>query len=158
MLNQRFPSALMPHKHHAAPLRLPQIPRTRYLIDPLAFCMALIGAPLAVAALGFWALLIPVIAVVMGGIPYLVIGTPILLYLLPRYGTEGGRIAATAFATVSIGLLAIVFAMTLSPDNEGLSTYLFFGSFGLIFGPLWGLAFAWIYRKTARDFYTSARL
>ena len=54
-------------------------PGPRYLIDPVAFFIALFGAPLLVALLGFWAFFIPIFALVFGGPIYLLLATPALL-------------------------------------------------------------------------------
>ena len=58
--------------------------QNRYLIDPTAFFAALILAPLLVALLGFWIVLIPVVAVILGGLPYLLVGGPLLANALRK--------------------------------------------------------------------------
>ncbi|WP_156026105.1 hypothetical protein [Sulfitobacter sp. 20_GPM-1509m] len=129
-------------------------PRTspRYLIDPVAFFIALFGAPLLVALLGFWALFIPVFALVFGGPIYLLLATPaLLIHLRFRDGDTGGII--TLAFTIVIGTAAAgwVYGL-LVPDSDAAIFALFYGGFGLVLGPLWGWAFGWIYNRLRSDF------
>jgi fatty acid desaturase len=49
----------------AMPDRISKTP-PGHTVDPVAFIIALVMAPLSIAALGFWALLVPVFAVYFG--------------------------------------------------------------------------------------------
>lgn len=119
----------------------------RYALDPVAFAKALILAPLIVAAFGFWALLMPVFAVLFGGLPYLVLGTPILMiYLYFAEGTPGGA-AKIALSTVAVIVLAFwVYGLFFDVHryDDGLVIW---AGFSLIFAPLWGFAFGKLYNR-----------
>ena len=133
--------------------RLPKMPRSRYLIDPFAFFAALVGAPLLVAILGFWALLIPVVAVPLGAPLYLALGTPVLLWFIPRWHVSIGSIAFLALVTVLVALTLIVALRQFLPGtsrSDGIELIIMFGP---IMAPLWGAAFGWLYPNFERDFY-----
>jgi len=113
----------------------------------------MIGGPLLVALLGFWVLLIPVFAVMFGGPLYLIIGVPVLLTYLSRHpATIDGisLLALLSFAALSLPALGLTY---LAGMERQFGTVLFFGLFGLIFAPLWGMATGWIYLRLRRDFY-----
>lgn len=120
--------------------------RQRYAIDPVAFVLALICAPLLVAVLGFWAL-IPVFAVPFGGPAYLALGTPVLLAYLHYRRGSGSEIALLALATVFAALIA-TFGYGFATDQlRALQDTVAYFVFGLFFGPLWGLTFGGLYNR-----------
>lgn len=126
----------------------------RYIIDPVAFFVALIGGPLLVTALSFWMLFIPVFALAFGGPLYLLIGTPLLLWHLRRTKGETGDIAALAFfANLMIFALGAA-ATVITNDKDILGGAMFFAGFGLIFAPTWAWGFGYLYNRLRRDFYT----
>jgi len=119
----------------------------RYIIDPVAFFLALICAPLMVALLGFWVIGIPVFALYFGGPAYLALGTPILLiYLRRAVGTPKGA-AALAFCTVAVGLAALLIALSATSARSNIEIVAILGGFGLVIGPLWGLTFGYLYDR-----------
>ncbi|MBM1814210.1 hypothetical protein [Pseudosulfitobacter pseudonitzschiae] len=127
-------------------------PGPRYLIDPVAFFIALFGAPLLVALLGFWAFFIPIFALVFGGPIYLLLATPaLLIHLRFRKGDTNG-IITLAFAVVIGSAIAGCAYGLLVPNSDLAAIALFYGFFGLILGPLWGWAFGWIYNRLRSDF------
>ena len=73
-------------------------------LAPIAFVFALILAPIVVAVLFFWLFLIPVFAVYFGAIPYLLFGTPVLLWMVTHTRITfwncalGGLLAQMMFA------------------------------------------------------------
>ncbi len=115
-------------------------------LDPVAFALALVLAPLLVALVFFWALLIPVLAVIFGAVPYLVFGTPVLLWMVTRYPPKAGPFAMG-------GLLAqVLFVIGLQTwgvlvDSNAPDLVLFFLIFGTAMAPLWFVAFALLYRR-----------
>ncbi|WP_299871726.1 hypothetical protein [uncultured Sulfitobacter sp.] len=125
----------------------------RYIIDPVAFFVALLGGPLLVTALSFWMLFIPVFALAFGGPFYLLIGTPLLLWHLRRTGGETRDIAALAFfANLMIFPLGAV-AAVLTHDKEIFTGAMFIVCFGMIFAPAWAWGFGYLYNRLRRDFY-----
>ncbi|MEP4196868.1 MAG: hypothetical protein ABJL99_14670 [Aliishimia sp.] len=138
-------------------LRMPTPAPVKYLLDPFAFFAALICAPLLVALLGFWLLLIPVFAIFFGGIPYLMIGTPVLLYYIPRHGAHAQKIGFLALKITTLGC-AIFALITQLPPKGNIASMVFLTLFALLFATLWGHAFGWLYGKFQRDFYKNARL
>ena len=129
--------------------------QNRHRIDPAAFFAALILAPLLIALLGFWIVLIPVFAVVLGGLPYLIVGGPLL-----ANGLRHNEPSFYAFA--GIGLLAnmatpvlvFLFYMVNNQPVDALNAAVIYFAFGLIFAPLWCGVFAVLYRKFRHEFYS----
>ena len=111
--------------------------KIRYSVNPTAFFFALICAPLLVTALSFWTL-IGLFALPFGIVPYLVIGTPILLWAAGHVRPNFRDYAKLGLAgNFIMGLGGLVIA---DPDTIAL---LFV--FGLIFAPLYTGAFGSLY-------------
>jgi hypothetical protein len=113
----------------------------------VAFTRAL--APLVVALLFFWALMIPVFAVIFGAVPYLVFGTPIQMWTVTRFPIKdfvfaiGGAAAQFLFAC-SLRVLA-----NLRPDLR-VGDAGFMAIWGIPFAIGWFIAFAHLYRRFYR--------
>ncbi|MGL4234649.1 hypothetical protein [Tabrizicola sp.] len=115
-------------------------------LDPIAFAGALLLAPLLVAALFFWVLLVPVFAVPFGAVPYLVFGTPVLLWIVTRYPLNLGTFAMGGFLAYVLFILCFAIWQFAQPDRnrEMLELY---ALFGIPFSAAWCAAFARIYRS-----------
>ena len=124
-----------------------------YVVDPVAFFFALVGAPLAVAAGGIWALGIPVVAVVFGGPFYLAIGVPVLLWYLGRRPPEPLRIAGLALVSYCVPAGLFMLYLLATGGQSAAQEFVIFAGFGLIFAPLWGSVFGIFYRNFRREFY-----
>ena len=124
----------------------------RYVIDPVAFFVALIGGPLLITAVSFWIVGIPIAALLFGGPVYLVLGTPLLLWHLRRTVGEGSSLALLALAAVLVPCLAMAGIGALTGQDHLLGIAIFYGGFGAIFGPAWAGGFAFIYDKMRSDF------
>lgn len=123
-----------------------------HLIDPVAFGAALIAAPLMVAALGFWFLLIPVAALIMGGPLYLAFFTPVMLIRARRNevtAADAGMVAVLTNAAVS-GAITLLFMLNGAGD-AGSILILYLG-FGSVFSLIWGGLFGRLYTKWKRDY------
>ncbi len=130
--------------------------KPRYVIDPVAFFIALIGGPLLVAAAGFWIVGVPVFAVAFGGPVYLAVGTPLLLiYLRRAFGKTGDIIALGFFALIAMAFAAGGWAL-LTDNDDLMGIVAFYSGFGIIFAPLWAGAFGWIYNKLRNDLSRAA--
>ncbi len=119
--------------------------------DIIAFAFALVLAPVAVTAVSFF-LLIPIFALVLGGPVYLMVGTPVLLWMVGRY-PPNAKVYATAGLAANIALcLFVVIADKLIPAarEAGIGNLLGSAAFGLFFGPIWAGAFASLYRRFNR--------
>lgn len=119
--------------------------------DVIAFVGALVLAPIAVTALSFL-LVIPLFALVLGGPIYLIIGTPVLLWMVGRYPPKAWRFALAGFLA-NLALCALVFAAdrfipSLAETSFGENLYL--ALWGLVFAPIWAAAFALLYRRFNR--------
>lgn len=138
-------------------LLAPNVQPPRHIIDPVAFFVALIGAPLVFALFTFWAFLIPVVAVAYGGPLYLIFGTPILLWVLSK--RDPSYLEVTGWSLVAVILICLgCLAMTLIDSPRAwINMAQFFGGFGLIFAPAWSATFLALYRSLRRDFYAQAR-
>jgi len=144
----------MKHTKRRIPRLLPKPVPKPYLIDPLAFVVALVGAPLAVGLLGGPLLLIPVFAVVFGGLPYLILGTPTLLWAFTRWGPDVSMSVALGFAGVALPLLAMFLVSFFSAEpNPDLDGAIGMGLFGLFFGPIWAGTCASFYHRLERKPY-----
>lgn len=125
----------------------------RYAIDPVAFFIALFGGPLVFTAATFWLLFIPVFALGFGAIPYLFLGTPILLFHLNRHPAQPGRLAGLALITLLALCIPLVALTLLSGEQDVLSVGTGYLLAGMVFGPCWAACFGWIYGKLARPTY-----
>ncbi len=136
----------------------PQVPYPpRYIIDPVAFFIALIGGPLLFTALSFWALLIPVFALILGGPIYLVVGTPVLLWYLRNH--DGDPSALGFLSLKVIGFLApltILISAAIS-DEELLLIGIYSIGFCMFFAAAWAYCFGRIYQHLRRDFFAKPR-
>lgn len=144
-------------------MRLPRLlpePVTRpILIDPLAFTGALIGAPLVVAILGIWIAFIPVIAVIMGGPLYLVLGVPALLWFIPRYGVTPWKIGALAVVVNALGSAVLIALLTaVNPKFDTVDFALLYLGFGTPHAFAWGLAFGFLYPTFEREIIRALNL
>jgi hypothetical protein len=115
-------------------------------LDPVAFVAALVLAPLLVALLFFWVLLIPVFAVIIGGLPYLIFGTPVLLWMVTRYPMQASPFAVAGLASLLafIGTLAVADRLAPTPLSDA-GMVLLLG--GIPFSAGWFIAFALLYRR-----------
>ncbi|MEL6960152.1 MAG: hypothetical protein AAGL89_14495 [Pseudomonadota bacterium] len=133
------------------PQRAPK-PRNakRYAIDPTAFAVAVVGAPLLVTAMTFWIAFVPVIALVLGGPVYLAFAVPVLMWDMQRREPNAWRYVCLGFfaSAAFAAFLALVHALTHQQQYE---TYAYiYGVFGAAFGPLWAAPVASLYRKLRR--------
>jgi hypothetical protein len=120
-------------------------------LDPKAFVLALIGAPILVALLGFWLFLIPVFAMVLGGPVYLVFGTPVLLWMVTRFPLDIPDYALAGLLLQFVVLLSLSAILALITLRESDEVLIFMGAMiGLIFAPLWTGTFALLYRRWHR--------
>ena len=128
----------------------------RCLVDPVAFTAALVLSPLTVALLGFWLLLIPVVAVPLGLPTYLLFGAPILAATVTRPEVSKRTIAKSGFVAHLVSLPFVALAMGLAGGSiEDVLPW--FAVLGGIFAPLWAWVFALYYRRFARTFYSTPR-
>ena len=119
------------------------------IFDPIAFCGALLAAPLVVALMFFWILLIPVFAVPYGILPYLVFGMPVFLFSVTRRPIEPGAFACLALLAHAAFVLCLSVWTELQPQAQA-EPILFFALFGLPHAAAWGAAFAALYRRFYR--------
>lgn len=125
----------------------------RYGIDPTAFVVALIGAPLLVTALTFWLAFIPVISLALGGPVYLLCAIPVLLWDLPRQEPTFSRLAQLGFLAAMACSVALFLLAVLLQNKHFYNGGALYGVMGAIFGPLWAGPIAPIYLKMRRSDY-----
>lgn len=136
----------------------PRVPYpTRYIIDPVAFFFALIFGPILFTAMSFWALFIPVFALVLGGPAYLLVGTPLLLWYLRRHDGDPNALAALAFRVLVAALILVALISALTGSGALLGSSLWYIGFGMIFGPAWAYFFGFLYQKYRRAFFAKPR-
>ncbi len=120
----------------------------RPAFDPIAFFGALLLAPIVVAVLFFWVMLIPIYAVMFGTIPYLLFGGPVLLWITTHtrvtfWGCAlGGLLAQAMFVISAAACLATGRATFLIPDEYFLR---FLALWGIPFSAAWCGTFARLY-------------
>ncbi|MGJ8628858.1 MAG: hypothetical protein ACSHXB_18000 [Sulfitobacter sp.] len=127
----------------------------RYIIDPVAFFVALVGGPLIFTLGTFWIMLIPVAALGFGAIPYLVIGTPVLLFHLSRHPAKPSQLALLALLTMFGLSICLSIGAFISQNNDTFGLVLFVLFFGAIFAPAWAACFGWLYGKLCRELYAA---
>lgn len=116
-------------------------------LDPVAFALALVLAPLVVALVFFWLLLIPVLAVIFGAVPYLVFGTPALMWMVTRHRPSLGRFALSGLIVHVIFLACLAAWGLLLQDQAVLDLWWLYALFGLPHAVAWPMAFALLYRR-----------
>jgi len=120
------------------------------ILDPIAFAGALVLAPLVIAVMFFWVILIPVAAVFFGGLPYLIFGTPVFLWMVTRYPPDFGTFAVGGLVAHAIFVLCLALWQPADPFQGG-EMLSFMSLWGLPFSLAWGGAFDWLYRKFYRS-------
>ena len=125
----------------------------RHMIDPVAFFAALVAAPLLVTLLTFWIILVPVLALAFGGLVYLAMSVPVLLWWLGRHDAETGPIAWLAFGSNLLFSAGIYLYMLLAGVSQPEPLALLYLVFGSVFAPLWAAVFARLYRRWRRPFF-----
>lgn len=137
-------------------IRSPLWPKPKdsgHVIDPVAFVLAFLGAPLMVTIAMFWAI-VPVGALFFGAPAYLICGTPALLWYLRRFEARPMPVGFFAVAVNTATLPILLWTDILPVRQDVDSTLLMFGGFGGVFAFLWGFAFAWLYPRFRRGFFT----
>lgn len=125
----------------------------RYVVDPVAFFIALIGAPILVTLPTFW-MIIPLAALLMGGPLFLIVGGPLLLWHLGRHEPDTEKIVRLSLlAMLVVALIGIPCFVIANPSGGALETALIFATFGFLFAMLWSAAFAWLYRAFLSAFF-----
>ncbi|WP_341368170.1 hypothetical protein [Yoonia sp. BS5-3] len=114
------------------------IEKTRYSVNPTAFVLALVCAPLFITLMSFWTV-IGLFALPFGVLPYLIIGTPILLWAVGRIKPRFGAYALLGFAG---NLILGVFMLISATDFEVIRLFFLFGA---VFAPLYAGAFGHLY-------------
>jgi hypothetical protein len=117
-------------------------------IQPLrigAFAVAMIGGPLLVTACTFWYMFIPVIALFVGGIPYLVIGTPMALWMALTGPVTGARGAVWGGLTILFLMAGAILAAVFLQKTVDIPAILTWGGFSALFAMLWAGTTGWLY-------------
>ncbi|MCV2883015.1 hypothetical protein [Actibacterium sp. XHP0104] len=113
--------------------------------------MAIVLAPIWVAILFFWVLLIPVFAVPFGALPYLLTAPPILLWAFSKNGPQPGQAAVLGLIT-NLGIWLLVYQLTAAGaplltefvgKPDAINSYFVLGC---LVAPAWGYFAAVIYR------------
>ena len=108
------------------------------------FALSLIGAPILVGLLGTPLLLIPPFAVLFGGVPYLLSAGPAFWIALRHGVTEWFKFALIALILNLI--VTPVFALLIELNGD---LAMFMVLFGMVFAPVWGAVFGWLYAANA---------
>lgn len=122
--------------------------RERIPIDGGAFIAALLTAPLLATLVLCWAI-IPIIALVFGALPYLIIGTPTLLWMVQRW-------PPTFFRYALAGVLGNTLWLLWGWLHDwrfmrGWDELLEIGITSSFFAALWAGLFAVLYRHNSRS-------
>lgn len=131
----------------------PRKPQPLYIVDPVAFVIALVFGPILFTILTSWALFIPIFALVFGGPIYLLVGTPVMLVYLRRNRALPGKLALLALYAVLGLFAATAVAGLIAPRSINTDKIIPFLLPGLIFGPAWAVSFTLLYNRLRRAFY-----
>lgn len=116
-------------------------------VDRGHFLFALFAAPLVVGLLGI-PLVVPPFAVIMGYLPYLILGTPVFWAVLKVARTPGHRILGLVVAGFAVNFLSgplySVYEGRPLTSNEEI-THL-----GMIFAPIWAGTLGLLYNHSTR--------
>lgn len=116
-----------------------------YPFAPTAFFVALFLAPVVFAVATFWVALIPVFAVVVGYLPYIIIGGPILLWAVGRV-----RPHPLVYGLIALGAEGLLWLVArFRPDLIGVNDWYF--ALGAFFAFFWGMTFAILYGRWHPD-------
>ncbi len=119
-------------------------------LDPVAFVAALILAPLLFTALTFWVVLIPVGALIVGGLPYLILGTPVLLAMLIYGPCTAERMSKAALITIAIPFAPLL-PVNLWFGGDGILALFGTGLACMVFAAGWAATFASLYNRFYRN-------
>lgn len=115
-------------------------------IEPVAFVLALILAPVLFTLCSFWLMFIPVVALVFGGPVYLVVGTPVLLALALWSPLTPRTCAKAAFGSVAVlTLVALAGNLAMQHQADDTGGILIFAAFAALFATVWGATFGNLY-------------
>jgi hypothetical protein len=119
--------------------------------DIVAFVAALIAAPLLVTFFTCY-LFVPIAALIIGGPVYLVIGTPILLWMVGRYPPTFWWFALAGFLANAALCVMLVAATKVLPAGQNIVSgdMIYMAYWGLLFAPIWAGTFAPLYRNWNR--------
>lgn len=121
-------------------------------IDVPAFLIALILAPL-VPAVGLFFLIVPIFAVPIGIVPYLLFGGPAYWWTLRTCrnpaGCTGALILAGLIANCGTYIFYVAYGVWTNGSGSFDAAYLI-TMLGFIAAPLWSMAFARLYQILAR--------
>jgi hypothetical protein len=123
-------------------------------IPPLhvaAFAVSMIAGPLLFTALTFWVALIPVYALAFGGIPYLVIGTPIALWMALYGPVTIERALKWSGLTILFFTAAGSLIAALTNSGEWVPAVLAIGVFSAFFGMAWSATTGWLYAAMTNE-------
>ena len=124
-------------------------PGPRYLIDPRAFIVALIGSPILVTVLLFW-LFVPIFALALGGPVYILLATPVMLWWLGRH-RPGFWAPAVLGLLSNLAVVGGMYLAILTGFAEELNSFAgFYLIFGSIFAPIWAGVFGILYQAMPR--------
>lgn len=113
----------------------PKAKATRQLVDPVAFVLAMVGAPLLVGIVGAPLILIPSIATLLGGPIYLMVGIPVMLIYMAHRKVSPRRWAGVALLG-HLALFTPIFLVIHFTDQHRTNEWPFiFLSFGSVFAP-----------------------
>lgn len=118
-------------------------------LDPIAFFGALVLAPILIALNFFWLLLIPVFALFFGTIPYLVFGTPVLLWMVTRYPLRFRTYAVAGLLAQAIFVFCFSFWESTRPSHSPEMAQ-FLALWGIPFSAAWCGTFARLYARFYR--------
>ena len=122
-------------------------------INPLnigAFVLAMIGGPLIVTALTFWMAFIPVFALVFGGIPFLLIGTPMALWMALTGPITFERGAKWGGLTILFITASAIIFTTAIQQSDDVGFVLGVGGVSAVFATFWAGAAAGLYNAMTK--------
>ena len=125
-----------------------------YQVHKRDFFLALFAAPIFTAILFFWVFLIPVVAVLFGGIPWVLLGGP-ALWITLRYKGPGPMLILSAFMTNALGTPLLLAVYVLIVGSKGfllreMADLLYIPLFGAVFSAIWGAVFWWMFHSMAK--------
>ncbi len=128
-----------------------ELPRIVPPFSPIAFTVALIGAPLLVTLVG-GVFLIPIAALIFGGPVYLIAGTPVLLWMVGRYPPAFDTYACAGLITnMLIFLLVCILTSSITKGTVDLEPLALILIWGTAFAPIWAGTFGYLYARFTRS-------
>jgi hypothetical protein len=119
-------------------------------LNIVAFAVAMVCGPVLVTLFTIWMYFIPAAALVFGGIPYLVVGTPLALLMALTGPVTAERGAMWGCMTIVCIAIPAALGTLLASGRDDALAVLGIGLVCVIFATAWAATSGWIYSRMTK--------